>query len=107
MSSTNYFIHAIKGRYCYQLRGTKLQIDKAYTHDKERAKVDKCKIAKGNCTIVGYDRKHSHVQVYKNMVASKWGKDKTAAADQVSTLNLLDETNFGTFWYQGAMELGN
>ena len=54
------------------------------------------------------------------MVASKWSKEskkeveylskkaKSAAAksaDQVSGLDLLDETDFGNKWYQGAIDL--
>ena len=56
------------------------------------------------------------------MVASKWSKEskkeveylakktKPAAAksaDQVSGLDLLDETEFGNKWYQGAIDLNN
>ena len=47
------------------------------------------------------------------MIATKWAKTvkvakhKAKASDEVSSLNLLDRTHFGTYWHQGAMELGN
>ena len=49
-------MHVIKGRFCYQLEGTKKQIDRTWNRDHIRAKVDGCTIKKGTCAAADHDR---------------------------------------------------